>query len=252
MFQRDRYAPPSGHRKPDLPSPQLVVPRLRMGRTGAIVIAVHVLVLALLFWKSAELLAGSGDGPGPRGGGGGGGRQALHMFLLSGVSAPQAVAVPPAPQFTTHLPLPVPVKLDLPKLQPAPQPVETQVAVAPGTGNGTTGGPGEGPGSGGGKGAGVGPGVGNDSGPGSGGNGSYIFPASPKLMLLAPECFKGRTEARFSIDADGRVTEVALQPPPKDAECRAVMLKRFRENLFTPAMQHGVPVSSVFSITFAR
>ena len=219
-----------------------------MGRTGAIVIAVHVLVLALLFWKSAELLAGSGDGPGPRGGGGGGGRQALHMFLLSGVTPPQAVAVPPAPQVTTRLALPVPVKLDLPKLQPPPPAVETQVAVAPGTGNGTTGGPGEGPGSGGGKGAGVGPGVGTDSGPGSGGNRSYILPASPKMIILPPTCFKGRTEARFAVAADGRVTEVELVPPPKDADCRKLMVKSFMDIPFTPATDRGVAVTSVFPI----
>lgn len=252
MFQRDRYAPPSGHQKPDLPSPQLVVPRLRMGRTGAIVIAVHVLIFALLFWKSAALLAGSGDGPGPRGGGGGGGRQAVHLFLLSGVSAPQAVAVPPAPQVITHLPLPVPVKLDLPKLQPAPQPVETQVATAPGTGNGTTGGPGEGPGSGGGKGAGVGPGVGNDSGPGHGG-GPHILIASPKLTILPPPCFHGRTVAMIAVSEGGEVTDVRLEPPPKDAGCRETLVRQLKSNQFYPAKTlEGVPVASVVPFTISR
>lgn len=253
VIERHRYSPPSGHRKPELPSPQLVVPRPRERRGAAVSFAVHAALIIAIFWKGAALLAGAGDGPGPRGGGGGGGRQALHLFLLSGASAPQQIAMPPAPTVTiTKLPLPDPIKLELPKVQPAPPPVPTQVAATPGTGNGTTGGPGEGPGSGGGKGAGVGPGTGNDSGPGTGGNGRYILPASPKLMILAPDCFKGHTEALFSVDVEGRVTEVELLPPPKNADCRDVMLKRFKGNLFTPAMAHGVPVPSVFKMGFAR
>lgn len=222
-----------------------------MSRGAAIVVGVHVIIIALLLWHSADLLAGAGDGPGPRGGGGGGGRRALHTFLLSGAGVPQTVPVPAVPQVAmTRLTLPNPVKLDLPKLQPPP--LATQVVAVAGTGNGTTGGPGEGPGSGGGKGGGSGTGVGNDSGPGSGGNGSYILPASPKLMILAPDCFKGRTEVRFSVAADGRVTDVDLVSPPKNQDCREVMLKRFKGNLFTPATARGVPVPSVYSITVAH
>ncbi|HWZ27461.1 MAG TPA: hypothetical protein VNX15_02810, partial [Gemmatimonadales bacterium] len=210
MFPPDRYAPPSGHRKPDLPSPQLVVPRLRMSRGAAIVIGVHVLIIALLLWRSAALLAGAGDGAGPRGGGGGGGRQALHTLLLSGASVPQTVAVPAVPQVTmTKIPLPDPVKLDLPKLQPPP--LATQVAAVAGTGNGTTGGPGEGPGSGGGKGQGTGTGVGNDSGPGRGGD----FAPMPYLLTwpLPPTCLPhGRYTLHFWVTESGSISKVAIEP----------------------------------------
>jgi len=223
---------------------------MRMGRTGTIVVGIHILVIALLFWKSAELLAGSGDGPGPRGGGGGGGRTALHTFLLAGAGVPQAVPVPPVPVVTSKMPLPVPAKLDLPKLQPPP--VETQVVAAQGTGNGTSGGPGEGPGSGGGKGAGVGPGVGNDSGPGHGG-GSRILIASPKLTILPPPCFHGRTVAMIAVSVDGEVTDVQLQPPPKDAGCRETLMRQLKSNQFYPAKTlEGVPVASVVPFTISR
>ena len=225
-----------------------------MGRTGAIVIAVHILVFALLFWKSAELLAGSGDGPGPRGGGGGGGRQALHMFLLSGVTAPQAVAVPQAPQVTTHLALPVPAKLDLPKLQPAPQPVETQVAVAPGTGNGTTGGPGEGPGSGGGKGAGVGPGVGNDSGPGSGGNGTDPLMPVVQLWPMPPACLpRGRYTIHFWITETGSISKVVTEPRVKNSDCQHEFEQRSRDYKFLPARNRsGIPVAIQYDAVVSK
>jgi len=250
VFTSDPYAPPSGHQKPDLPSPQLVVPRLRMGRPGAVVIAIHVVVIALLFWKSAQLLSGSGDGPGPRGGGGGGGRQALHMFLLAGAGTPQTIPVFPAPTVAVKLPLPDPVKLDLPKVQPPP--AETQVAVAPGTGNGTTGGPGEGPGTGGGKGAGTGTGVGNDSGQGHGG-GPRILIASPKLTILPPPCFHGHVVAMVSVSADGQVTDVELQPPPKDAGCRETLVRQLKANQFYPAKTlEGVPITSVVPLQISR
>jgi hypothetical protein len=250
VFPRDRYAPPSGPRSPEFPL--LVIPRLRMSRGAAIVVGVHVLIILLLLWRSADLLAGAGDGPGPRGGGGGGGRQALHTFLLTGAGLPQAVPIPPLPQFAmTKMPLPDPVKLDLPKVQPAP-PVVTQVAAAPGTGNGTAGGPGEGPGTGGGKGEGTGTGVGNDSGPGHGG-GPNILMASPKVTILPPACFRGHVVALFSVSADGQVTDVQLDPPPKDAGCRETMLKQLRTNQFYPAKtREGVPVTSVFPLKFSR
>ena len=253
MIERHRYSPPSGHRKPELPSPLLVVPGPRERRGAAISFAVHAALIIAIFWKGAALLAGAGDGPGPRGGGGGGGRQALHLFLLSGANAPQQIAMPPAPTVTiTKLPLPDPIKLELPKVQPAPPPVPTQVAATPGTGNGTTGGPGEGPGSGGGKGAGVGPGVGNDSGPGRGG-GPQILIASPKLTILPPPCFRGHMVAMVSVSADGKVTDVELQPPPKDAGCRETVVKQLMANQFYPAKTlEGVPIMSVVPLQISR
>lgn len=223
-----------------------------MRRGAAIVVGVHVLIIALLLWHSADLLAGAGDGPGPRGGGGGGGRQALHTFLLTAAGVPQTVPIPPAPQFAvTKMPLPDPVKLDLPRVQP-PAPVVTQVAAAPGTGNGTTGGPGEGPGSGGGKGEGTGTGVGNDSGPGHGG-GPRILMASPKLTILPPACFHGHVVAMFSVSADGQVTDVELEPRLKDAGCRETMLKQLKANQFYPAKTlEGIPVAGVVTLQFSR
>jgi len=252
VYPRDRYDPPSGHRKPELPSPLLVVPRLRMSRGAAIVVGVHFLIIMLLLWRSADLLAGAGDGSGPRGGGGGGGRQALHTFLLASAGVPQTVPIPAVPQVAmTRMPLPDPVKLDLPKVQPAP-PVVTQVAAAPGTGNGTTGGPGEGPGTGGGKGEGTGTGVGNDSGPGHGG-GPHILKASPKLTIMPPPCFRGRVAALVSISVDGRVTGAELNPPVRDAECRQALLNQIRAMLFYPARTFdGVAIATLDSLTISR
>jgi len=252
VIPRDRYAPPSGHRKPDLPSPRLVVPRQRARRGAAIAVAIHAGIILALLWGGREIFGGAGDGPGPRGGGGGGGQAALHLFLLSGAGAPQAVPLPPVPQVAvSKIPLPDPVKLDLPKVPPPPTPAAPTTAP-PGTGNGTTGGPGEGPGTGGGKGAGTGTGVGNDSGPGHGG-GPRILIASPKFTILPPPCFRGHLIAVVSVSVEGRVTDVDLQPPPKDAECRETMLRELKANLFYPAKTlEGVPVTSVVSLQISR
>jgi len=248
VFPRDRYAPPSGRRTPDLPSPRLVVPRQRARRGAALSLAIHGGIIVALLWGGREVFGGAGDGPGPRGGGGGGGRSAVHLFLLSGAGAPRAVPVPPVPQVAvTKIPLPAAAKLELPRVEPPAPAVQT--AAAPGTGSGTTGGPGAGPGSGGGKGAGAGTGVGNDSGPGSGGDGSYIPLPFLVSWPLPPTCIpRGSYTLRFWVAETGAVTRVTIDPRVKDESCEQDFERRARDYTFQPARtRSGVPVASTYS-----
>lgn len=245
-------SPPSILAVRPLPAGRLALGRRRQEWGGVIAFLVHAAIVVALFWKGAQLMMPGGGGVGPRGGGGGG-AQAAHFFLLAGASPPAAVALPTVPVVvSTHIPLPDPAKIEVPKVEPPPSTTSTAVAsTAPS--NGTSGGPGEGSGTLGGKGTGAGTGAGSDVGPGTGGNASYIFSASPRLTILPPTCFHGRTHARFSVSADGRVTDVELTPPPKDADCRENMLKQLRDNLFLPARtRDGQPVASIFPMDFAR
>ena len=255
MFPRDRYAPPSGHRKPDLPSPRLVVPRPRARRGAALSLAIHGGIIVALLWGGREVFGGAGDGPGPRGGGGGGGRAALHLFLLSGAGAPQAVPVPPVPQVSVaRMPLPDPVKLELPRVEtPVPPPPSSQAAV-PGTGAGTTGGPGAGPGSGGGKGAGTGTGVGNDSGPGTGGNGSYAPQPFLVTWPLPPTCLpRGQYSLHFWVTESGAIDKVEIEPKVKDGDCARDLDKRAHDFKFLPAKtRSGIPVASTYTAQLTR
>jgi periplasmic protein TonB len=244
-------SPPSILAVRPLPAGRLALGRRRQGLGAVIAFLVHGAIVVVLFWKGAQLMMPGGGGTGPRGGGGGG-AQAAHFFLLAGASPPAAVAIPTVVVVATHIPLPDPVKVEVPKVETPPTTTSTAVASTA-LSNGTTGGPGEGSGTLGGKGTGAGTGAGSDVGPGTGGNASYIFSASPRLTILPPTCFHGRTHARFSVSADGRVTDVELTPPPKDADCRENMLKQLRDNLFLPARtRDGQPVASIFPMDFAR
>jgi len=242
---------PSPRRTP----PAVALPRAR-GRTGAgavVSVLFHGLLVALVFWRGAELLAGGGKGAGPRGGGGGGG--AMRFFVLAASAAPKATDISSAAAKVPvrSVPLPDPTMLALPKVMAPPAPV-TPAAPA-GTTDGTGGNTGSGPGSGGGQGTGTGPGVGTDSGPGTGGGDGYTMVASPRWSLLppvgAPKSVRGhRLTVTFWISADGTVTRVAVDPPIADADYAKAFMDRMRGFQFNPATtRDGRRVSAIANFT---
>lgn len=247
-------SPPLAH-PPRRTPPAVGLPRAR-GRTGAGAVAsllFHGLLVALVFWRGAEFLAGGGKGPGPRGGGGGGG--AMRFFVLAASSAPKAtdISAAAATVHVTSVPLPDPSTLALPKLD-APQPLVTPAAPA-GTTNGTGANTGSGPGSGGGQGSGTGPGVGTDSGPGRGGGDGYTMVASPRWSLLppggAPKSVHGHPlSVRFWLTADGTVTRVEVDPPIRDAAYAKEFMEKMRGYTFFPFTTHdGQRVAGVATVT---
>jgi hypothetical protein len=238
--------------RPVFDSYSLPLPRRREGPAAALSFIVHITIAILVLWRGAALFEGGGSGSGPRGGGGGGGRPAVSWFAMPAVASPQAQDVPPphtAPAVTVPtiaVPLPEPVKIEvpLPSVVIAPPP-----PAAIGTGAGTSGGVGAGPGSDGGKGTGTGTGVGADSGAGSGGNAGDIFPANVYGLIVPPDCVRGEITVRFWVERDGRVSQVVVNPPPKNAGCHRELIKHMMGYSFRPAMTRaGVPVASVYQI----
>ena len=219
---------------------RLPTERRRHGAAALLASLAHGAIIAVLLWRGAALLAGGGTGPGLRGGGGGGeGQPAVRFLAFPAFSAPQAFDVPAPPTVTvSEIPLPDPAALKLP-------PVDVPrfaVAAAPGVGTG--------PGTGGGSGGGAqGTGSGSDVGPGTGGEGGY-FHASPRGLILPPTCAEHRQfVVRFSVAADGHVSDVAVTPQPKDASCQRDFLERMKGYKFTPARaRNGAPVPDVVPI----
>ncbi|HEX6589831.1 MAG TPA: energy transducer TonB [Longimicrobiales bacterium] len=87
----------------------------------------------------------------------------------------------------------------------------------PGSGSGT--GPGSGSGTGGGSGSGTGTGSGSGTGAG-GGEGGTIRQPDPMAMLIppmAPSNVRGVVRIRLMVDATGRVTDVQLLTPTRNA-----------------------------------
>ena len=237
------------------PPPAFRLPReRRRGWGGALVsFAIHATIVSLAVWPARKLLeaGGGGRGPGPQGGGGGGGREISGFVALEPLaSSPPAVTEPaPPPVQVEDIPLPemMPVE-DLARVD-----IPTGSAAVVGAGAGAGGGPGSGTGTGGGQGPGRGTGVGPGEGPGSGGDGSYIR-AQPRGVILPPECAKGaRFLVRFWVGADGRVTEIDVQPQPREGSCRSDFEARMRAYRFEPARtRDGVAVASIFPITIER
>src|SRR3989442_7099356 len=236
--------PPRLHTAPPLPALRLPSEPRRHWAGALVALGVHGALVAALFWRGAALVGGGGHGPGPRGGGGGS-RPAVQFFALPAFSAPQAFDVPAPPTVAvSEIPLPDPAAIrlppvDLPKLPVAP-------AAARGTGTG--------PGTGGGQGTGTGPGAGSDAGPGTGGEGSYIFRADLKGLIVPPDCPpRGRYQLRFWVAADGRVTDVAIDPLPKDPSCRGDFVRRMKAYKFAPARtRDGQPVASIYPVSFTK
>ncbi|HSD32495.1 MAG TPA: hypothetical protein VLB49_11340 [Gemmatimonadales bacterium] len=220
------------------PPPPFRLPRPRR-RSGGVVASVvlHALILLSLVRFGVDWINGAGDARGPRGGGGGGAGASTRYVELPALTAPPPSQVTaPAPVVTAPPPDPVPVESetavpDVPVVAPASLPIP----AAPTAGTGTGGGAGQGPGTGGGAGAGTGGGVGTDSGPGRGGSGDYITPPYARTVLLPADCARGRFTVRFWIEADGTVSRVVVEPPPKDARCRREMQEKMQGYQFLPA-----------------
>src|SRR2546425_452628 len=111
---------------------------------------------------------------------------------------------------------------------------------------------GKGPGPGGGQGTGTGPG--SEVGPGTGGEGSYILRADLKGLIVPPDCApRGRYQLRFWVAADGRVTDVEIDPLPKDPSCRGDFVGRMKAYRFAPARtRDGQPVASIYPVQITR
>src|SRR5712692_3613604 len=247
---RATSAPPP---PPCPPALRLPTQRWRHGAAALLASLAHGTLVALLFWRGAALLAGGGNGAGPRGGGGGGGRPAVRFFALPAFSAPQAFDVPAPPTIAvSDIPLPDPATLPVPPLEV--QRVTAAPTPAVGAGPGTSGAAGAAAGTGGGQGTGTGPGTGSDVGPGSGGQGSYIFRADLKGLIVPPDCApRGRYQLRFWVAADGRVTDVEIDPLPKDPSCRRDFVGRMQAYKFAPARtRDGQPVASIYPVQITR
>lgn len=251
----DIATPPASSSSPRRPPPAVGLPRAR-GRAGlgaAAALLFHGVLIALVFWRGAQLLAGGGKGPGPRGGGGGGG--AMRFFVLAASPAPRATDISAAAATVpvASIPLPDPAKLALPTVEPPPVPVAP--AAPAGTTDGTGGNAGSGPGSGGGQGSGVGPGVGTDSGPGTGGGDGYTTKASPRWSVFPPvnppKSVHGHTyTVRFWITAEGAVTRVEVDPPIADADYSKAFMDRMRGYQFYPAVtRDGRRVATIDTVT---
>lgn len=248
-----RRSPP-----PPPPLPGLRLPQRHQREWGSAVLAflVHAGIVALALWPTKLLLdRGAGRGPGPRGGGGGGGRSVDFVTLPA--AEPAAQPEEKAPDATPVVVPPPTITPDFPPIEDlariAVPPPRDPRAVPAGMGNGATGGPGSGPGSGGGQGSGEGTGVGADRGAGTGGDGSYILRATPRGVILPPQCAKGRYVTRFWVAVDGRVTDVAIEPLPRDGACRRDFEVRLRGYRFDPAKtRDGMPVASIFEIQIGQ
>ncbi len=132
----------------------------------------------------------------------------------------------------------IPVTTPTPAEEQEPLPVTPIRFVASGDGPGTGGGPGAGPGSGGGVGSGIGTGIGSDVGPGTGGGLAYA--AEPRAISFPvddpPASIRGREFfLHFWVDARGRVTKVAIEPPIEDGAYREKLLQHVSQWIFYPA-----------------
>lgn len=253
------------HGLPDLrprraapPPPTLALPRQRRRPWGGVVVSllVHGGLVAALWWPAKSLLddGGGGGGIGPRGGGGGGGRSISSVIALEAYAAP--VEAEPQPEPETPVPTIALEDIPAPDLMPLDALARIEVPRgAAGAGAGSGAGPGSGTGTGGGRGSGTGSGVGTGEGPGSGGDGSYILRAQPRGIILPPQCVSrgSRFLVRFWVGADGRVTDVDIDPPPREASCRRDFEVRMRGYRFEPAKtREGLAVASIFPITIER
>jgi protein TonB len=231
-------------------------------RWGAFSVALHAAIIFALVWdwSSGPHLTQTGltpGGPGPLGGGGGGGGPRITYIVIPPYQPPPKT--PPQPQVR-------PEEIVIPK--PTIQPVEIQQPVfeipktaqeagAPviGQGPGTGGGPGAGTGTGGGIGSGRGTGMGSGEGPGTGGQGGDVFPPAPRYTILppapVPQSVKGKViAARFTVDTDGRVLNVEIDPQIRDADYRQRFMAQLYQWTFAPAVRRdGVLVRGEIVVT---
>ena len=197
----------------------------------------HGALIGAVLWASSTRLHKAGKTPGPAGGGGA--RPAVNFFVLP-AGAPAAVEVPTVSSVpVASLPALSQIKVDLPRVDLGPGP-----------------GPDSGSGTGGTSGLGASPGQGSGvaEGSGTGGEGDYIVIASPRTVIIppkAPGSVAGRTyQIRFWVGADGRVTQVEVDPPISDEAYRREFLVRMLAYQFVPAQTRDKRyVASVVTVT---
>ena len=225
--------------------PALGLPRAprRLGPGIVVALVAHVVVIGAVIWERTRYLERSVGGDGPRGGGGGGGE--LRYVALARAEPRQAEAPkPPVTPEPEPEPVPEPIKLPEPTIELTPITIAPVAVTLETSGQGVGAGPGSG-----GSGTTMGSGSGSADGPGSGGDGGYIQPAVLRGLILVPDCAHGKFNVVFSIEADGKVSSVDLQPVPKDAGCRREFVNRMRQYKFDPARtQDGRAVASQVSI----
>lgn len=229
----------------------------RRAARSALVVAVllHVVIIALVLWRSAELWAPTpavGTLTVARGGGGGGGgggtRPTLVYILPPAAKAPVPVPVPPVtppPLVVPPAPVPPP-RVENPSTVMPPDSVVATAGV---------GGPGEGPGAGGGTGGGTGggqgTGTGTGAGPGAGGGEGGItrppvWSAGALPFGETPKALRGRyIDVTFWVAVDGRVERIGIEPPIDDAKYRdyfsEVMMRTWRFRPARAATGEAVP-----------
>ena len=213
------------------PLPALGLPRAprRLGPGVLVAVVAHIVVIGAVIWERTQYLEGALGDRGPRGGGGGG-EQLQYVALAQAAEAPKPKAVPPPVE--TPVPVPEPIEIPDPTVEIAPLSITPVAVVITGVETGTGSGPGSGTGSGGGTGS----GTGSHEGPGSGsGDGGDIIPPSPIGIFIPPDCIAGTIAVTFSVEATGRVSQVGLDPPPKEASCRRELSDKLRLYRFKPA-----------------
>jgi hypothetical protein len=204
-------------------------------------------VIGAVIWERTRYLERSVGGEGPPGGGGGGGE--LRYVALAQPEARQVdTPEPPVTPQPQPEPVPEPIKLPEPTIELTPIAITPVAVTLETSGQGSGAGPGSG-----GSGTTTGSGSGSADGPGSGGEGGYIQPAELRGLITPPDCIRGRFTVVFSIEADGRVSRVDVQPAPADAGCRREFVTRMRQYKFYPAkMQDGRAVASKSTVTVER
>jgi hypothetical protein len=217
---------------PRPPLPALGLPRAprRLGSGAFVAIIVHIAIIGAVIWERTRYLEGTLGDQGPRGGGGSG-EEMRYVTLPAAAESRRAETPKPV---VTEAPVPVPQAIKLPdvKLELTPMSITPVAVVLEGVTTGTGGGPG----SGGGSGGGTGTGTGTHDGPGSGGgDGGDIIPPDPIGILIPPDCASGEFAVHFSIEATGRVSQVELEPWPKDSGCRREFVEKMRQYRFKPA-----------------
>ena len=251
--------PPPRIPRVELPE-QLPLPR----RSYVISAALHVLLIAFVVWQQAtDESADAGAGlPGLAGGGGGGGGPRITYIALSpppaaAASTPAVIPPPPQPmllpvqEVREISPVEARVTVDVPSnIRPI------QLARTIGAGAGIGGGRGAGTGSGGGVGSGQGTGMGSGVGPGSGGDDGAIFPPTVRYTFLPPlprpNSVQGRTfRVRFAVSAEGRVTDVEIEPNIGDGDYRKKFTGTMFRFRFSPAtLRDGTAVAGTAILSF--
>jgi hypothetical protein len=222
---------------PDTPDPlrlpglRLPLSRRRLAPGTIAAIAAHAAIVGMVLAAGRAVRHGSGS---PYDGGGSGARR-VNFFALPG-AAPAAVDVA-APRVTlSDLAALQRIPVALPAVELGRDAIPPPAVVSGGQGGGGGGGPGGAGVAGAGKaagGAGVGSGTGDEAG--------YIFPASPRTAILpplakVPGAVAGRWyRVKFWVTADGRVTQVDVDPPIVDAEYGREFQQHMMAYRFYPA-----------------